>query len=219
MRIAELEAHHDAYSDSERTICAMVDNREFPAVFLVCCDAFPHVVPAIKYRKKREIIPETPKLMAFTTICKYAPPLFEHAAIESLLHFVKSTRFLAQHEKDFLSSAKAALVQEQLAQKLWNHLEKQPGMLQRNIRTELGVIQEEAVKIIELWDMLGIIYRQSEARSYRLHFRTHLDAEVFGRCPNCDVRGKGRKDFLFRSMSCQKCGTEGYYHIEFDSTQ
>lgn len=219
MKITELEAHHDAYSDSERTIRAMVDNRKFPAVFSACINAFPHVVPAIKYRKKRDIVPETPELTAFTTICKYAPPLFEHAAIETLLHFVESTRFLARHENDFLPSAKAALVREQLAQKLWNHLEKQPGMLQRDIRTELGVIQEEAVKIIELWDMLGIINRQSEARSYRLHFRTCLDAEVFGRCPNCDVRGKGLKELFFRSIPCQKCGTEGYYHIECNSTQ
>lgn len=72
MRIAELEAHYDALVESERTIRKMVDNYEFPAAFSVCLESFPHIVPAINYRKKRELTPEVPALLAFTTICKYA---------------------------------------------------------------------------------------------------------------------------------------------------
>ena len=215
MKIAELEAHHDAYADSERTIRAMVDNGEFPKVFSVCTASFPHIVPAINFRKKRGITPEMPDLSAFTTIWKYAPPLFEHTAIESLFEFVNSSRVLAQSEKNFLDSIEAARKREQLAHRLWNHLERHPGMLQSDIRTELGVIQEEAVSIVELWENLGILDRQPEDRSYRLYFRTRLDTEVAGLCPNCGVRGKGRKELFFRSVACQKCGTEGHYHIEY----
>jgi hypothetical protein len=215
MKIAELEAHHDACADSGRTIRAMVDNGEFPKVFSVCTASFPHIVPAIKFRKKRGIMPETPDFSAFTTICKYAPPLFEHTAIESLFEFVNSSRVLMQSEKNFLDSIEAARKREQLAHRLWNHLERHPGMLQRDIRTELGVDQEDAVTIVELWDELGILDRQSEDKSYRLCFRTRLDAEAAGLCPSCGVRGKGRKELFLRLAACQKCGTKGYYHIEY----
>jgi hypothetical protein len=74
VKIAELEAHHDACVESERIIREMVDKHDFPAVFSVCIGSFPHIVPAIRYRKKREITPDFPALLAFTTICKYAPP-------------------------------------------------------------------------------------------------------------------------------------------------
>ena len=201
MKIAELEAHHDACTDSGQTIRAMVDNGEFPKVFSVCTASFPHIVPAINFRKKRGIMPETPDFSAFTTIWKYAPPLFEYIAIESLLEFINSSRVLVQSEKDFLKMTEAARKHEQLAHRLWNHLERHPGLLQRDIRTELGVVQEDAVKIVEVWEELRIIDRQSEDRTYRLYFRTRLDTEMAGLCPNCGVRGTGRKGAVL-SVDC-----------------
>ena len=157
MKIAELEANHVACVDAEHTIRTMVENREFPAVFSICVESFPHIVPAIQFRKKKEMTPEIPTFLAFTTICKYAPPLFEHAAIESLREFIKSTRILAQHENDYLSAIDAARNREKVAHTLWNHLEKEPGALQRDLRTQLGIVQEDAVKIIELWEELGVV--------------------------------------------------------------
>ncbi len=103
MKIAELEAHHDACADLERTIRVMVQNREFPAVFATCTASFEHIIPAISFRKKRGITPETPDLLAIATILKYAPPLFDHAAIESLDELVRSSRLLTQHENDYKS--------------------------------------------------------------------------------------------------------------------
>jgi hypothetical protein len=219
MKIAELEAHHEACIASERTIRAMVDNGSFPAVFSVCIESFPHIVGAIKYRKKREIAPEVPALLAFTTICKYAPPLFEHAAIESLSEFVKSVRILANHQNDYSGRIEAARNREQLARTLWNHLENSSGMLQCDIRTELGVVQEDAVEIVELWDVLGVVDRQATDESLRLCLRTRLDSEVTGVCPSCGVRGKGRKDLFFSLITCQKCGVRDYYHIEYARRQ
>ncbi len=215
MKIGELEGHYDAYAELERTIRAMVDDGEFPKVFSVCITSFPHIVPTINYRKKRGIAPEIPDWSAFTTICKYAPALFEHTAIESLFEFVNSSRVLAQSEKHFLDSIEAARQREQLAHRLWNHLEHHPGMLQRDIRAELGVVQEYVVDIVEVWEKLGTLERHPEDRSYRLYFHTRLDTEVTGLCPNCGVRGKGRKDLFFRPFACQKCRTDGYYHIEY----
>jgi hypothetical protein len=160
-------------------------------------------------------MPEIPDLPAFTTILKYAAPLFEHDVIESLFEFVSSSRVLVQSERLFLDSIEAARKQEQLAHTLWNHLERHPGVLQRDIRAGHGFAQEDAASVVELWGKLGILDRESEDRSYRLYLHTRLDTEMAGVCPTCGVRGEGRKELFFRPVTCQKCGTEGYYHIEY----
>ena len=90
-----------------------------------------------------------------------------------------------------------------------------PAMLQRDLRTDLGVVQEDAVRIVELWEKLAVVDRQPEDRSYRLFFRTRLDTEIAGLCQNCGVRGKGRKELFFKPIKCQKCGKVGYYHIDY----
>ena len=118
-----------------------------------------------------------------------------------------------------MCSVETARKREQLAHVLWNHLKKQPETLQRDIFTALGVVREDAVNIVELWEKLGILDRQPEGRSYRLCFRTRLDTEVAGVCQNCGVRGKGRKELFLKPVTCQKCGTLGYYHIEYGNLQ
>lgn len=215
MKIAELEVHHDAFNNSEQAICAMVESREFPKVFSTCTAAFPHVVPAIQFRKKRDISPIIPEWFGFSTVCRYAPVLFEHASIELLLDFVSSARMLAKSEKNFFGLIEAARERERLAHRLWNYLEHHRGILESEIRANLGAAQEEAVNILETWETLGILDRQFHGEDHRLFFRTQLDTTVMGRCPNCGVVGKGKKGAFFRSVKCQKCGETDYYYIEY----
>jgi hypothetical protein len=215
MRKAELEAHHDEYSALQDRIKAMLGNREFPAVFSVCVASFPHIVPAIKYRKQSGIEPETPDLMSFRVICKYAPPLFEHTAIEALVDFVKSTRQLARHENDYLQTIEDAFAREEMARAVWNDLERQLGLLERDIGRQLGLNQKNVVEVLEVWEELGVIIRKQEQNTYRLYFRSRLDAELEGICPTCSVRGRGHRSSFFKPTSCKKCATQGYYHIQY----
>ena len=237
MKISEMEVHHDQYLAFESRIRAMVGSRKFPEVFSVCLESFPNIVPAIQYRKQRGMEPETPDLLAFSTICRYAPPLFEHVVMQMLVGYVKSTRLLAKHENDYLGKIEAALNREEIARSLWNHIEKQKSTLEHDIHTELGVIREDTVQIVEVWEELGVIVRQAEDRrcstlvaafhqdgvigrqpedrGYRLCLRSQFDVEAEGVCPACGVRGKGRKELFLKRTSCKKCGAEGYYHITY----
>ena len=215
MRLAEMESHHDEYVALEGRIRTMVGDREFPAVFAVCVESFEHVVPTMKYRKQKGIEPETPTLLSFSVICKYAPPLFEHTAIDSLFSFVNSTRMLAKHENGYLQTIQTALEREESARVLWNHLEQQPGALQRDVSKDLGIPQETAMGILEVWEQLGVIVRKQEHNTYRLYFRTRFDAEVEGVCQTCGARGTGRKELFLKPVSCKECASEGYYHIKY----
>jgi hypothetical protein len=213
MKIAEMEAHHNAYADLEKRIATMVADRDFPEVFVACEESFQHIVPASQFRKKRGIRPEVPRLLSFTVTCKYAPAVFEHAAIESLLDFVRSTRLLARHENGYLRSVEAALAREEVARLLWNHLEREPGFLQRDIGNTLGLSQEAAVAVLEIWEELGLVARRSHEGSYALHLRGGLDSTATGMCHSCGVTGTARKELFLRPISCKRCGTEGYYLI------
>ncbi|MGO8752567.1 MAG: hypothetical protein ACLQNE_42045 [Thermoguttaceae bacterium] len=219
MKISEMENCHDEHAALEDRIRTMADNREFPAIFPVCVESFPQIVPAIKFRKQRGITPEIPKLQSFRIICKYAPPLFAHSFIEALLDFVKSTRLLAKHENGYLQAAEAALEREEMARMIWGHVARRPGALQRELRTTLGIDQDVAVELLETWEQLGVVVQQQETNSYRLYLRTQLDAEVEGRCPACGVHGKGRKELFLKTISCKRCGAEGYYHIQYANRQ
>lgn len=213
MRIAELEAHHDEYLELETAISTMLRERQFPAVFSVCEKSLPHIVPAIKFRKKRDIHPETPNLLAFTVVYKYGPPLFEHAVIESFFDFAKSTRLIAKHEKGFLELVETALEREEAARLLWNELDLNPRSLQEDIGSKLGLDRRSTVEILEVWAELGIITREAKGNSYESFFRFSPDALTEGMCPACGVRARGRREAFYRPGSCKKCGNEGYYHI------
>ena len=215
MKISEMEYHHGEYTSLEDKINKMLENREFPAIFSVCVETFPHIVPAIQYRKKREIEPEMPDWLAFKVICKYAPPLFEHSVMESLSEFVKSTRLLTKHENVYLKAIETAFKHEEITRSLWNHIEKQPNVLQRDICRYFDDNQKSVTSIIELWEKLGLVFHKNESSDLRLNLRTRLDEEVEGVCQNCGVHGKGHKEHFFKSISCQRCGTEGYYHIKY----
>lgn len=213
MRIAEMEAHHQELLTLEDTVGTMVRKREFPRVFSVCEACLPHVVPAINFRKKKDIRPEIPELLAFQVICNYAPALFEHPVLESLAGFVKSTRLLAKHESGYLQTVEVAIEQEEVARGIWSYLERRGECQVRDVIQDLGFSRRTAVGIVEIWSELGIIDCQEEGSTSTLGFRTRLDMVVEGICHVCGVRAKGFKEAFLRPTCCQRCGTQAYYYI------
>jgi hypothetical protein len=163
MKISEMEYHHGEYTSLEGKINTMLGNREFPAIFSVCVESFPHVVPAIQYRKKREIEPEMPDWLAFKVICKYAPPLFEHSIMESLSEFVKSTRLLAKHENGYLKAIDSALELESNAQSIWSQIERQQGISLQALENEYT---DFSSKMIDIEDIAQSIWKQIKQHKY-----------------------------------------------------
>jgi hypothetical protein len=215
MRKAELEDHYEAYTRQEGEIRDMVAQRQFPAVFGVCKDSFPHMVPAIQYRRRERIEPQTPKFLAFEVICKYAPALFEHEVLDALLEFVRSVRILASADAGYLQMAETAAEREETARLLWNHLEQEPGASQRDIGKVIGHNRTDIEQILDVWDPLGVVARSADGNADCLWLRSHLSNEVDGLCHTCGVRGRGRKESFLKSVRCQRCGAEGFYHIKY----
>lgn len=126
MRKAELEEHHDQDLAKEARIREMVRDRQFPPVFTVCVDSFPHLVHAMKYRKRVGTVPETPEFSAFSVICKYAPVLFEHSFIVAMHEFILANRQLARHENGYLQPARRPWN--------WKKLRERSGIISNGIR-------------------------------------------------------------------------------------
>jgi len=215
MKIAEMEAHHSKYMTLEGKIRTLLAGHEFPEVFSKCLETFPNIVPMIQYRKKRGIMPEIPELLPLNVICKYGPPLFEHSVMTSLFEFIKSTRLLAKHESDYLQLIQLELEREETARVLWNHLEQNPGALQRDIYEEQTNNRDTIFDILDTWERLGVILRIRDRNDFGIYLRSILDEEVEAICQSCGVKDKGRKEHFFRSIVCKQCGVEGYYYIKY----
>ena len=131
---------------------------------------------------------------------------------------MKSTRLLAKHENGYLQAAEAALEREEMARMIWGHVARWLVCVDKSF-ARTGIDQDVAVELLETWEQLGVVARQQETNSYRLYLRTQLDSEVEGRCPACGVHGKGRKELFLKTISCKRCGAEGYYHIQYANRQ
>jgi len=215
MKKSELEAHYQEYLAQNARIASMVLQRQIPAVFTVCETSFPHLAPAMKYWKRFGDSPSEPELLAITVICKYAPALFAHSLLERLHGFLASTRAFARQEATHLRAVELALHQEELARQIWNYVERQPGALERDMLRSLGISRESMTEILGSWEQLGVISRVRAGNSYTLRLQTQMDIEVEGMCPECGVRGKGRKELFFKAAACRRCGTQGFYHIRY----
>lgn len=216
MRKAELEDHHNQCEAKEAVIREMVRGRQFPDVFSICTGSFDHVVPAMKYRKLAAMPPESRDFLAFQVICRYAPALFEHLALESLRGFVAGTRLLARHENGYLDASEAALAREESARSIWDCIENQPGIQEGDLERSLSIPENTVLAVLDIWHELGIVVRQPEHNDSRVSLRTCLEEESVGVCHHCGVQGKGPKEVFLRSVTCQKCGDAGYYYIRYD---
>ncbi len=213
MRIADMEAHHDAMMDLENTINVKVYDRDFSTVFDVCEETFPHIVPSIQFRKKRDIKPETPELVSFLIIYRYAPSLFEHRIIESLLEFIQGTRLLAKHEAGYLELAQTALLTEEAAKTLWGTIERHPGILKQDIQHEFRIKQDLSDHILAMWEELGVIAYQETDGGQAIYLPSCANVQAEGICHSCGMRGKGRKELFYKPVPCTKCGTTDYFCI------
>ena len=108
MKIAELQAHHDAFTESDRTIRMMVADGEFATVFSACVESFPHIVPAINFRKKKSIAREYRICLPSPQPGNTARHSLSTPRSSHFLNLSKPPRVLMQSEKNFIESAKAA---------------------------------------------------------------------------------------------------------------
>ena len=76
MKIAEMEAGHDAYIGLEDRIRTMVAGREFPAVFSVCVACSRMLSRQSSIGNIGASSRRRPISLSFNVICKYAPLAF-----------------------------------------------------------------------------------------------------------------------------------------------
>ncbi len=75
--------------------------------------------------------------------------------------------------------------------------------------------QGDIESVLQVWEEFGVVLRIQNANSHRLYIRSDLDAKTEGMCPACGLRGKALKQRFFKPIMCQKCETEGYFHIKY----
>jgi hypothetical protein len=210
MKIAEMEYWHAIFSEQNTALRAMVSQRDYFGALSSCEKGFEAIIPALQYRKKKQLDPLTPHVMAFHVIWRFAPVLFAHDAIASLQSFIKANRFLSKHEDDFTGKTEAAYEEMMFAH----------GMLQSLVRTGVEPISrkelkspecdaEQARKILDSWSEMGVVQLTQTTAA----LTTNLDEKTLGVCPSCGVKAEAKRSLLFGRVVCKKCKNTVCCHV------
>ena len=216
MRKAELESHHSSYSASEAQIRELLDAGEYPRALHLSPLTFEHMVPALKYRKSNDEELDDDEILPLEVICAHAPYLFEHAIIELAQQHVKGTRSLSKHPRGYVDKLEKAIESEEVARRLWNSLAAEPNVKVRSLFHRFDDVRPVANHVLHYWQHLGVIQGHDATHESAIALCTTLDAEVGVICPGCGAKGRGRKEQVFKSIVCNRCGTHGYAHAVFD---
>lgn len=215
MRKAEFEEQHRLLQTHEDRIREQLAARAFSDALVTCQNAFAHIVVGSKFREQNSAVSPSDTIWPIAVICRYAPPLFEHASIEALLEFVIANRYLSKHPRAYRQMAEAALRTEEAARVLWLQIERERGILQHDLCMESGVTRETVSELVAFWTHVGILACHGSGINTRLSFHSRLDDELQAVCHHCGAHGAARREILYKETACKRCGFQDHYFIKY----
>ena len=174
-------------------------------------EAWPFIDGMMQYCRRFEET-EFKSVAAIDMVLRYAPLLFNSAALEKLGAMLK-----AEKRIDKNASADLAAMLTKARERLWMnhrmfcHLEERPGTRQDMLRTEIGGDQDYWRSAAEAWAAMGLLRREPVSNSYRLTLVTRLGEVVWGKCPNCGDRAQAPKAMFLEALSCTACKKSGEF--------
>src|SRR5690606_12439170 len=132
-----------------------------------------------------------------STLCDFAPPLFEREALVTAKDLILTDRTLKKEAADFIPKLEDALVTQEFARKIWNRLEKFGVTSSAELTTLFCMDPVRLGQIVSVWNSFGIVTISTlDQGNEAIDLCTKWDATVEAYCYGCGVRGKGKKDRL-----------------------
>ncbi len=207
MRKSELLAHHQSFVDNETQVGERVQVRDFYGAIFVASRSLDHITPYLKVRRQSGESDDCP-LFPFEIICRFAPPLFDHASIELLRSFTHATRQLGKRRQSLIAMLEQASHEMDVNRLLWNLIERHPGVPLNRTKFNSSA---SAMAAVSFWESLGIV--SVEKATGAVGFVTSLSGLTEGMCPSCGARGKAAKEAFFRAVTCPKCKAVDFLHL------
>ena len=205
MKKAEMQEHYDVYHYSMERARALERRGLITRALQECRKAWPFIDGMMQFSKRYES-QEFSSIPAIDMVLKHAPYLFDFESMEALEQLLKQGQRIEKNTSQSLADKLAdARSRMELAHRLWNYLELNPGARQDRLRKALGGDQEVWRAIAETWEKMGLLSRVPEGGSYRLDFRSRMGAVVFGKCPECGSKHQAPKSMLLGRNKCPDC--------------
>jgi predicted Zn-ribbon and HTH transcriptional regulator len=205
MKKADMEAHQAEYHAlmaSARTALQQGLHRKAIELALSTWD---HIDGMMQYERKYEER-DFASVESIDLILRLAPLLFDFESLRSLDSLLKSQRRIERDTTDDLATRLARATQLMRdAQRLWNHIERQPYARQDELAQKLGGDQRQWRAITETWEQLGVVVRAPDRGSYLLALATRTSERVPAKCASCGVMSHEPKTTLLQTATCPSC--------------
>ena len=211
MKKDEMLEHHRLYHQLVKGARTLESHGEFGAAIAKGKEAWGHADGMMQYGRRYEN-QEYSSLEAVEIVLKHAPLLFDFDSLDELQDLLKSFRRIEKNtEENLADRLRASQELMRAAHKLWNCMEAEPGVRQDQLRRILGGDQDQWRKIAEHWEKMGAIIREKEGGSYRLYFRTRMEATVPAKCSSCGFLHKAEKSMFLEKQDCPRCRTKNEF--------
>ena len=209
MKKTEMEQHHTAY----HKLAAQAQSAERAGLYhramQLALSSWEHVDGMMQYKRKYENT-EFETIPAIEMILKYAPLLFDFESLDTLEKLLKDYRRIEKNTSeclaDQLTTARASMWDNH---RLWDHLERNPGARQSELRKQLGGDQEHWRSVVEDWHRMELLRRSPDGGSYALTLATQMGDLVMAKCPACGRTTEGTKAVFLDEIPCPNCAATG----------
>ena len=146
-------------------------------------------------------------IAAIDLVLKYVPLLLDFRQLDRLNELLKACRRIEQQTETQISEqVEEARSKMRMAHCLWDHIERNPGVLQSELRLTLGGHQQDWVNIATTWEQMGLLGRTPKGGTYELAFRTRMGQMTSAKCPECGEVTQAPKAMLLDELACPACG-------------
>ncbi len=168
-------------------------------------EAWPFIDGMMQYARKYKQA-EFDTVAAIDLVLDYVPVLFDFRQLDQLEGILKECRRIERDTTADLGEQLAnARARMWTAHRLWDYIETHPAVRQAELRAILGGQQSDWVKIIEVWEKMGLMKRTPEGGTYRLSFSTRMGEIISGKCPECGSVTEAPKAMLLGEIRCPSC--------------
>jgi len=213
MKKTEMEEHHTAYHE----LVAQARSAEriglYRKAMQLALSSWEHVDGMMQYERKYENA-EFETIPAIEMVLRYAPLLLDFESLDALERLLKDCRRIERNTSgslaDRLTIARAHMWDNH---RLWDHLERNPGAKQSELRKNLAGDQEYWRSVVEDWHRMGLLRRSPDGGSYALTLATQMGDLVMAKCPACGHTTEGTKAVFLDEVPCPTCTATGLFVI------
>jgi hypothetical protein len=213
MTKAELETQRARYYDLMAKSRAALRYGSYCKAVASAVSSWDYIDGMMQYERKYKE-KEFTSIEGIDLVLKHAPMLFDGESLGRLESLLRGQRRI---ERDTSADLAGQLAQARAlmwdAQRMWDHLERHPGLRQDELRAALGGEQAGWRSLADAWEQMGVIRRTPAGGSYRLAFVTQMDDMVSAKCSSCGAVSQARKVTFLEGRLCEKCRTLAVFVI------